>query len=205
MIQQNKRPMGQFFKLIMSTIGASIKEIIIISIIFSLPGMLFGSSNFITSFVTLLSSTIGMLSVIVLIDSKRKGIELKWIEATKTVMKNPFVPIMVFIVKNMVVNLGYMVYPLLGQIVVIFLLAALPFAVLEGKNIMESIKLSFMMVKSNFLDVLLKKLIIMIVINVLIMLVGGVFLSNFFASTFIILVNIIMLIPDLILYYDLKA
>ena len=205
MIQQNKIPVGQFFKSIMSTIGTSIKEIIIISLIFSLPGMLLGSSNFITSFLTLLASTVGMLSIIVLVDNKRKGIKLKWFEAPKIVMKNPFVPIMVFIVKNMFVNLGYMVFPLLGQIIVIFLLAALPYAVLEQKNIIESFKLSFNMVKGNFLDVLLKKLIIIIVVNLFIMLVGGIFLSNFLASTFIILINILMLIPDLILYYDLKA
>lgn len=205
MNQQNRMPLGQFFKLIMSTIGASIKEIVIISVLFSLPGMLLGSANFITSFIALLSSTIGMLSIIVLIDNKRKGTEIKWIEATKVVLKNPFIPIMVFILKNMVVNMGYMIFPLLGQIVVIFLLAALPYAVLEQKNIIESMKLSFNMVKKNFLDVLLKKLIIMLVINVFIMFVGGVFLNNIFASTFIILINIIMLIPDLVLYYDLKA
>lgn len=205
MIQQKKMPLGQFFKLIMSTIGASIKEIVIISLLFSLPGMLLGSSNFITSFITLLSSTVGMLSIIVLIDSKRKGMEMKWIEATKVVLKNPFVPIMVFILRNMIVNMGYMIFPLLGQVVVIFLLAALPYAVLEQKNIVESMKLSFDMVKRNFVDVLLKKLIIMLVSNVVIMLVGGIFLNNFLASTFIILLNIILLIPDLILYYDLKA
>lgn len=205
MIQAKKMPMGQFFKLIMSTIGASIKEIVLIALIFSLPGMLLGSSNFITSFITLLSTIVGMLSIIVLVDSKRKGINLKWIDATKTVMKNPLVPMMVFVLKNMFANLGYMIFPILGQIIVIFLLAALPFAMLEGKNVMESMKLSFEMVKRNFLDVLLKKLVVIVIINSIMMLVGGLFLSNFLASTFIILINIIMMIPDLILYYELKA
>ena len=105
-----------------------------------------------------------------------RGEKVSWIETIKSAFKNPLFPLGVFLIQNFAVSLGSSIFAPLGIVISIFFVIAMQCSIFENINVIESIRKSFLLVKNNFLDILLKQFAL-------------VFIINFFTMTFAMFLN----------------
>ncbi|MFQ6847699.1 MAG: hypothetical protein ACLRSC_01715, partial [Clostridium perfringens] len=135
-----------------------------------------GRGNAIFSVIGIFSLGFSSIAIIKLANNFIRGEKISWIETIKSAFKNPLFPLGVFLIQNFAVSLGSSIFAPLGIVISIFFVIAMQCSIFENINVIESIRKSFLLVKNNFLDILLKQFAL-------------VFIINFFTMTFAMFLN----------------
>lgn len=166
-MEQNLRkkiPVGQFLKSVFNIFIKNIVDIAIISILFAIPALI-GRGNTIFAVISIFSLGFSSISIIKLANNFINGKKMSWLETVKASFKNPIFPLGVFMIQNFAISLGSSIFAPAGIILSIFFIIAMQCAIFENRNVIESIKKSFLLVKNNFLDILLKQFVLIMLIN----------------------------------------
>ncbi|WP_300348182.1 hypothetical protein [Clostridium sp.] len=170
-MQQSVRknmPAGQFIKTVFNTFSKNLLDIITITILFTIPSFL-GAGNPIISVISMLALGFFSIAIVKVTSSFTSGSKMKWIDAIKSSFKDPIFPLSVFMIQNFTISFGTRFFAPIGIVLSIFFVIAMQCCIFENKNTMDSIKKSFSVIKENFLDVLLKQMLLMIILNFLTM------------------------------------
>ncbi|HII4525117.1 TPA: hypothetical protein ACY4UK_002280 [Clostridium perfringens] len=170
-----KLSVGQFLKSVFNIFIKNLGDIAIISVLFALPTII-GIGNAIFSVIGIFSLGFSSIAIIKLANNFIRGEKVSWIETIKSAFKNPLFPLGVFLIQNFAVSLGSSIFAPLGIVISIFFVIAMQCSIFENINVIESIRKSFLLVKNNFLDILLKQFAL-------------VFIINFFTMTFAMFLN----------------
>ena len=168
-----KLSVGQFLKSVFNIFIKNLGDIAIISVLFALPTII-GRGNAIFSVIGIFSLGFSSIAIIKLANNFIRGEKVSWIETIKSAFKNPLFPLGVFLIQNFAVSLGSSIFAPLGIVISIFFVIAMQCSIFENINVIESIRKSFLLVKNNFLDILLKQF---------------AFIINFFTMTFAMFLN----------------
>lgn len=200
-----KLSVGQFLKAVFSIFIKNLGSIAIISILFAIPTLLGGNPIF--AFIGIFSLAISSIAIIRLANNFINGEKVSWLETVKSAFKNPVFPIGVFLIQNLAVSLGSSIFAPLGIVISLFFVIAMPCSIFENKNIIESIKESFILVKNNFLTVVLKQVILVFIINFITIILASILGQNFITVLiFSLIVNTLTsatLIGGTLLYREL--
>lgn len=170
-----KLSVGQFLKSVFNIFIKNLSDIAIISVLFALPTIIW-RGNAIFSVIGIFSLGFSSIAIIKLANNFIRGEKVSWIETIKSSFKNPLFPLGVFLIQNFAVSLGSSIFAPLGIVISIFFVIAMQCSIFENINVIESIRKSFLLVKNNFLDILLKQFAL-------------VFIINFFTMTFAMFLN----------------
>ncbi|MGU8358557.1 hypothetical protein ACV3L5_11070 [Clostridium perfringens] len=161
-----KLSVGQFLKSVFNIFIKNLGDIAIISVLFALPTII-GRGNAIFSVIGIFSLGFSSIAIIKLANNFIRGEKVSWIETIKSAFKNPLFPLGVFLIQNFAVSLGSSIFAPLGIVISIFFVIAMQCSIFENINVIESIRKSFLLVKNNFLDILLKQFALVFIINFL--------------------------------------
>lgn len=203
-----KLSVSQFLKSAFSIFIKNLGVIAIISTLFAIPTML-GVANVIFAFIGIFTLGFSSIAIIKLVNNYTKGEKVSLVESIKSAFKNPIFPLGIFLIQNLLVSVGANIFAPLGIIISLFFVIAMQCAIFENKNIIDSIKKSFKLVKNNFLDVVLKQVTLVFIINfvtiILATLLGQSPLTIIIFSLVLNAMTSLTLIGGNLIYEDLAA
>ncbi|MGG5463217.1 hypothetical protein [Clostridium sp. B9] len=205
---RNKMSVGQFIKSTFNIIKSNLLDIVFISVLFAIPAILIGRIG-ILSFLSIFCSGFSAIAIIKLVNSFARGTKLTWVETIKESFKNPIFPLGVFIIQTFVVSFGSGIFAPLGIVLQVFFILAMQIAVVEDSTVVNSIKRSFDLIKNNFLDVLLKQFVLVMILNLITMALA-MFLNQSIPAIiiFTLILNIALsfnLVAGNVIYRDLST
>lgn len=207
-MQQSVRknmPTGQFIKTVFNIFSKNLLDIVTITVLFTIPSFL-GSGNPIVAIISMLALGFSSIAIVKVTSSFTSGNKLKWMESIKASFKDPVFPLGVFMIQNFAISFGTRLFAPIGIVLSIFFVIAIQCCIFENKNTMDSIKKSFSIIKGNFLDVLLKQMVLMLILNFITMgiamFLGRNIISIIFLSVVLNITTSLNLIAGNVIYRD---
>lgn len=207
-MQQSVRknmPTGQFIKTVFNIFSKNLLDIVTITVLFTIPSFL-GSGNPIVAIISMLALGFSSIAIVKVTSSFTSGNKLKWMESIKASFKDPVFPLGVFMIQNFAISFGTRLFAPIGIVLSIFFVIAIQCCIFENKNTMDSIKKSFSIIKGNFLDILLKQMVLMLILNFITMgiamFLGRNIISIIFLSVVLNITTSLNLIAGNVIYRD---
>lgn len=207
-MQQSVRknmPTGQFIKTVFNIFSKNLLDIVTITVLFTIPSFL-GVGNPIVAIISMFALGFSSIAIVKVTSSFTSGNKLTWMESIKASFKDPVFPLGVFMIQNFAISFGTRLFAPIGIVLSIFFVIAIQCCIFENKNTMDSIKKSFSIIKGNFLDILLKQMVLMLILNFVTMgvamFLGQNIISMIFLSVVLNITTSLNLIAGNVIYGD---